>query len=130
MAIVINFSQTWALYCLVQFYAPIKDELAHIKPLAKFLVFKSIVFLTWWQGVAIAILYSWGFLKGPVAEALQFKSSIQDFIICIEVCATFNYWSLWLDAKIIKQLCQICFYVVIGIVQLVLVVIIPVPVIC
>ncbi|XP_078161009.1 organic solute transporter ostalpha protein (DUF300) [Carex rostrata] len=85
MAIVINFSQTWALYCLVQFYAAIKDELAHIKPLAKFLVFKSIVFLTWWQGVAIAIFYSWGFLKGPMAEALQFKSSIQDFIICIEM---------------------------------------------
>jgi Organic solute transporter Ostalpha len=95
MAIVINFSQTWALYCLVQFYAAIKDELAHIKPLAKFLVFKSIVFLTWWQGVAIAILYSWGFLKGPVAEALQFKSSIQDFIICIEVCVLLcNYWNL------------------------------------
>ncbi|KAJ1692546.1 hypothetical protein LUZ63_009244 [Rhynchospora breviuscula] len=85
MAIVINFSQTWALYCLVQFYAVIKDELAHIKPLAKFLVFKSIVFLTWWQDVAIAILFSMGFLKGPIAEALQFKSSIQDFIICIEM---------------------------------------------
>jgi Organic solute transporter Ostalpha len=54
MAIVINFSQTRALYCLVQYYAAIKDELAHINPLAKFLVFKSIVFLSWWQGVAFA----------------------------------------------------------------------------
>lgn len=85
MAVVLNFSQSWALYCLVQFYAATKDELAHIKPLAKFLMFKSIVFLTWWQGVAIAILYSLGLFKSPIAQGLQFKSSVQDFIICIEV---------------------------------------------
>lgn len=85
MAVVLNFSQSWALYCLVQFYAATKDELEHIKPLAKFLTFKSIVFLTWWQGVAIALFYSLGLVKSPIAQALQFKSSIQDFIICIEV---------------------------------------------
>ncbi|KAB5541829.1 hypothetical protein DKX38_014803 [Salix brachista] len=85
MAVVLNFSQSWALYCLVQFYTATKDELAHIKPLYKFLTFKSIVFLTWWQGVAIALLYSLGLLKSPIAQGLQFKSSIQDFIICIEV---------------------------------------------
>lgn len=84
-AVVLNFSQSWALYCLVQFYAVIKDELAHIKPLAKFLTFKSIVFLTWWQGIAIALLFNWGLLRGPIAQELQFKSSIQDFIICIEM---------------------------------------------
>lgn len=85
MAVVLNFSQSWALYCLVQFYAVTKDELAHIKPLAKFLTFKSIVFLTWWQGVAIAILYALGLFKSPLAQGLQFKSSVQDFIICIEM---------------------------------------------
>ncbi|XP_031491879.1 protein LAZ1 isoform X1 [Nymphaea colorata] len=85
MAIVLNFSQSWALYCLVQFYTVTKDELAHIKPLPKFLMFKSIVFLTWWQGVAIAILYALGLFKSPIAQSLQFKSSVQDFIICIEM---------------------------------------------
>ncbi|XP_028551545.1 protein LAZ1 isoform X2 [Dendrobium catenatum] len=85
MAVVLNFSQSWALYCLVQFYAATKDELEHINPLAKFLTFKSIVFLTWWQGVAIALFYSLGLVKSPIAQALQFKSSIQDFIICIEI---------------------------------------------
>ncbi|XP_020517313.1 protein LAZ1 isoform X2 [Amborella trichopoda] len=84
MAVVLNFSQSWALYCLVQFYAATKDELEHIKPLAKFLMFKSIVFLTWWQGVAIAILYALGLFKSAIAQGLQFKSSVQDFIICIE----------------------------------------------
>lgn len=82
---VLNFSQSWALYCLVQFYTVTKDELAHIKPLYKFLTFKSIVFLTWWQGVAIALLYALGLFKSPIAQGLEFKSSVQDFIICIEV---------------------------------------------
>ncbi|KAF9608598.1 hypothetical protein IFM89_010083 [Coptis chinensis] len=84
IAVVLNFSQSWALYCLVQFYTVTKDELEHIKPLAKFLTFKSIVFLTWWQGVAIALFCDLDLLKSPIAQGLQFKSSIQDFIICIE----------------------------------------------
>ncbi|KAJ4963301.1 hypothetical protein NE237_023240 [Protea cynaroides] len=85
MAVVLNFSQTWALYCLVQFYTVTKDELEHIKPLAKFLTFKSIVFLTWWQGVAIAVLYALGLFRSPIAQGLEFRSSVQDFIICIEM---------------------------------------------
>ncbi|KAB2043217.1 hypothetical protein ES319_D01G001100v1 [Gossypium barbadense] len=85
MAVVLNFSQSWALYCLIQFYAVTKDELARINPLAKFLTFKSIVFLTWWQGVAIALFYALGLFRSPIAEGLQFKSSVQNFIICIEM---------------------------------------------
>lgn len=85
IAVVLNFSQSWALYCLVQFYAITKDELAYIKPLAKFLTFKSIVFLTWWQGLAIALLYDLGLFRSSIAQALQFQASVQDFIICIEM---------------------------------------------
>ncbi|KAI4337924.1 hypothetical protein L6164_016286 [Bauhinia variegata] len=83
LAVVLNFSQTWALYCLVQFYSVTKDKLEPIKPLAKFLTFKSIVFLTWWQGVAVAFLFSIGAFKGSLAQEL--KTRIQDYIICIEM---------------------------------------------
>ncbi|GFP80201.1 transmembrane protein 184c [Phtheirospermum japonicum] len=83
LAVVLNFSQTWALYCLVQFYSVTKHKLAPIKPLAKFLTFKSIVFLTWWQGIAVAFLFSFGALKGSLALVL--KNRIQDYIICIEM---------------------------------------------
>ncbi|KAI3717969.1 hypothetical protein L1987_69924 [Smallanthus sonchifolius] len=83
LALVLNFSQSWALYCLVQFYSVIKDKLAPIKPLAKFLTFKSIVFLTWWQGVIIAFLFSMGALQGSLAQEL--KTRIQDYMICIEM---------------------------------------------
>ncbi|XP_011040782.1 PREDICTED: transmembrane protein 184C isoform X4 [Populus euphratica] len=97
IAVILNFSQSWALYCLVQFYTATKDELAHIKPLYKFLTFKSIVFLTWWQGVAIALLCSLGLFKSSIAQGLQFKSSLQDFIICIEVYVFIQHrWALLL----------------------------------
>ena len=84
LAVVLNFSQTWALYCLIQFYTATKEKLEPIKPLSKFLTFKSIVFLTWWQGVAVAFLFSTGIFKGHLAQRLQTR--IQDYIICLEVC--------------------------------------------
>ena len=84
MAVVLNFSQTWALYCLVQFYTATKEKLEPIKPLSKFLTFKSIIFLTWWQGIAVAFLFSTGLFNGHLAQSLQTR--IQDYIICLEVC--------------------------------------------
>ncbi|KAL6649913.1 hypothetical protein ACP70R_014137 [Stipagrostis hirtigluma subsp. patula] len=83
LAVVLNFSQTWALYCLIQFYTATKEKLEPIKPLSKFLTFKSIVFLTWWQGVAVAFLFSTGLFKGHLAQSLQTR--IQDYIICLEM---------------------------------------------
>ncbi|XP_014522367.1 protein LAZ1 homolog 1 [Vigna radiata var. radiata] len=83
LACILNFSQTWALYCLVQFYSVTKDKLEPIKPLTKFLTFKSIVFLTWWQGVAVAFLFYMGAFKGSLAQELTTR--IQDYIICIEM---------------------------------------------
>ncbi|KAK7293727.1 hypothetical protein RJT34_16600 [Clitoria ternatea] len=83
LALILNFSQTWALYCLVQFYSVTKDKLKPIKPLAKFLTFKSIVFLTWWQSVAVAFLFYMGAFRGSLAQEL--KTRIQDYIICIEM---------------------------------------------
>ncbi|XP_024391380.1 protein LAZ1 [Physcomitrium patens] len=81
ITVVLNFSQTWALYCLVQFYYVTHEELRDIKPLSKFVCFKSIVFATWWQGVLLAFIFSL-----PLANSWgNIQTSLQDFIICIEM---------------------------------------------
>ncbi|KAI5076537.1 hypothetical protein GOP47_0008602 [Adiantum capillus-veneris] len=84
ITIAMNFSQMWALYCLVQFYNTTYEELKPIKPLAKFLCFKAIVFATWWQGVIIALLCAFNVIPGSLGTS-KFQSSLQDFIICIEM---------------------------------------------
>ncbi|KAJ7956003.1 protein LAZ1-like 2 isoform X1 [Quillaja saponaria] len=81
MTVVLNFSQMWALYCLVQFYNVTHERLEPIKPLAKFISFKAIVFATWWQGVGIALLCAFGVL--PKEGKIQ--TGLQDFLICIEM---------------------------------------------
>lgn len=78
----------WALYCLVQFYNVTYEKLQRIKPLAKFISFKAIVFATWWQGVGIALLCA----IGIIAKEGKFQNAIQDFLICIEVSPFFMSW--------------------------------------
>lgn len=81
ITVVMNFSQMWALYCLVQFYNVTHHKLAPIKPLAKFISFKAIVFATWWQGVGIVLLCTFRVLP----KEGKFQTGLQDFMICIEV---------------------------------------------
>jgi hypothetical protein len=51
-----NFSQCWALYCLVLLYEATAEELAPLKPLAKFLCVKGVVFFTFWQQAMLTLL--------------------------------------------------------------------------
>ncbi|XP_061362510.1 protein LAZ1 homolog 2 [Gastrolobium bilobum] len=81
IAVVLNFSQMWALYCLVQFYNVTHERLQPIRPLAKFISFKAIVFATWWQGFGIALLCTFGVLP----KEGKFQTGLQDFLICIEM---------------------------------------------
>ncbi|RZB65127.1 Protein LAZ1-like 2 [Glycine soja] len=81
IAVVLNFSQMWALYYLVQFYNVTHERLQPIKPLAKFISFKAIVFATWWQGVGIAVLCTFGVLPNEG----KFQTGLQDFLISIEM---------------------------------------------
>jgi len=47
LALVQNFSQCWALYCLVLFYKATASRLEAVRPLAKFVSIKMVVFFTW-----------------------------------------------------------------------------------
>ncbi len=50
-----NLSVTVALYGLVLFYAATKELLSKYNPVLKFFLIKSIVFLSFWQGVCIYV---------------------------------------------------------------------------
>ena len=58
-----NFSQCYALYCLGLFYVILHDELAAIRPVAKFVVIKIVVILMWDQQVLVAALEKSSYMK-------------------------------------------------------------------
>ena len=88
--IVNNVSQFVAMYCLVLFYKAMKDELESMAPLAKFLCIKSVVFFSFFQGVAIMFLAKLNVINSVFGETdedeLQRISNVlQNFLICLEM---------------------------------------------
>uniref|UniRef100_A0A2P2LCY4 Transmembrane protein 184A n=1 Tax=Rhizophora mucronata TaxID=61149 RepID=A0A2P2LCY4_RHIMU len=82
LTIIYTLSYSMALYALVLFYVACKDLLQPFNPVPKFIMIKSVVFLTYWQGVLVFLAAKSGFIE-DAEEAAQF----QDFIICVEMLA-------------------------------------------
>lgn len=84
--IIQNTTQLIALYCLIWLYVIVKEDLQPFSPLAKFLVVKSVVFFTFWQGVGINIAVKIGWITASDRfTAAEVQLGLQDFIICIEM---------------------------------------------
>ncbi|KAK7278091.1 hypothetical protein RJT34_23116 [Clitoria ternatea] len=80
LTITYTFSYTMALYALVLFYLACKDLLHPFNPVPKFIIIKSVVFLTYWQGVLIFLAAKSELVKDADEAAL-----LQDFCICVEM---------------------------------------------
>ncbi|XP_055339457.1 transmembrane protein 184B-like [Paramacrobiotus metropolitanus] len=98
ITIIYNFSITLALYGLFLFYSATHDLLRPYKPLAKFVTVKSVIFLSFWQGVVLAILEKAEVISGfgqgnnHVGPGTV-SAGYQNFLICIEML--FASIALW-----------------------------------
>lgn len=82
ITIIYTISYSMALYALALFYVACRDLLRPFNPVPKFIIIKSVVFLTYWQGVLVFLAAKSGFINNA-EEAADF----QNFIICVEMLA-------------------------------------------
>ncbi|MFT7798811.1 transmembrane protein 184A-like isoform X2 [Arapaima gigas] len=91
ITIIYNFSVSLALYALFLFYFATSDLLRPFEPVLKFLTIKSVIFLSFWQGMVLAILERCGVIPealvidGHKVGAGTVAAGWQNFIICIEM---------------------------------------------
>ncbi|XP_060520504.1 transmembrane protein 184B isoform X2 [Cylas formicarius] len=92
--IIYNISISLALYGLFLFYFATRDLLTPFEPVLKFCTVKSVIFLSFWQGVGLAILEKAEVISpiidssGIPTSAGTVSAGYQNFLICIEMfCA-------------------------------------------
>lgn len=68
------------------FYHELIVPLADIKPFVKFVAIKCIIFLSFWQSVAISLASFFGIIE-PTMDYTEedISRGLQDFLICIEM---------------------------------------------
>ncbi|XP_006889794.1 PREDICTED: transmembrane protein 184A [Elephantulus edwardii] len=91
ITLVYNLSVSLALYALVLFYAATRQLLQPFEPVLKFLTIKAVIFLSFWQGLLLAILEKCEVIPeaqtidGSRVGAGTVAAGYQNFIICIEM---------------------------------------------
>eukprot|EP00850_Spirogloea_muscicola_P009643 SM000054S18129 [mRNA] locus=s54:636759:640706:+ [translate_table: standard] len=86
---IFNVSVTVAVTALVFFYIIAEPYLTAHNPLPKFLLVKFILFVTFWQGIAIDIAVTYKVLLPPVEhpskkDRQDFSTALQDYLTCLE----------------------------------------------
>lgn len=79
-----NLSVFIAFTGLLKFYHAVDKDLAWCRPFAKFLCIKGVVFMTFWQGLAISILAQSTDVGGK-DDSTEWARSAQNFLICLEM---------------------------------------------
>ncbi|KAI9788539.1 MAG: hypothetical protein M1833_002912 [Piccolia ochrophora] len=79
-------SVTVAMYCLIQFYVQLKDELAAHRPLFKVVCIKLVIFFSFWQSITISFLTSTGMISpGARINYADYKVGIPNMLLVIEM---------------------------------------------
>ncbi|KAI0172071.1 DUF300-domain-containing protein [Hypoxylon sp. FL1284] len=87
---------TIAMYCLIQFYVQLREPLAEHKPFLKVLAIKLVIFLSFWQTIAISLGTSTLHIVNPssVLSYPDIKVGIPSLMLCVEM-AIFAILHLW-----------------------------------
>nr|XP_018907847.1 PREDICTED: transmembrane protein 184B isoform X1 [Bemisia tabaci] len=91
VTIIYNISISLALYGLFLFYFATRDLLVPFEPVIKFCTIKSVIFLSFWQGVLLAVLEKAKVIEplvdayGQPTSAGTVSAGYQNFLICIEM---------------------------------------------
>ncbi|CAK6961701.1 transmembrane protein 184ba [Scomber scombrus] len=90
ITIIYNISVSLSLYALFLFYFATRELLSPYSPMLKFFMVKSVIFLSFWQGLLLAILEKCGAI--PQINSVEVSvgegtvaNGYQNFIICIEM---------------------------------------------
>ncbi|XP_003745754.2 transmembrane protein 184B [Galendromus occidentalis] len=83
--IIYNLSVSLALYGMLLFYYATKDMLKPFDPVLKFFTVKSVIFLSFWQGLLLTMIGQIGQSKGTDHLAATVAAARQDFLICVEM---------------------------------------------
>lgn len=90
ITIIYNISVSLSLYALFLFYFATRELLSPYSPVLKFFMVKSVIFLSFWQGMLLAILEKCGAI--PQINSVEVSvgegtvaAGYQNFIICIEM---------------------------------------------
>jgi hypothetical protein len=79
-----NLSIFIAFAGLLKFYHAVDKDLEWCRPFAKFLCIKGVVFMTFWQGLALSVLAETTDVGGG-GNSDQWAESAQNFLICLEM---------------------------------------------
>jgi len=94
VTLIYNVSITLALYALFLFYFATRELLKPFDPVLKFFTIKSVIFLSFWQGVLLALLEKLGYIlpmcdaageKDNTVETGAISAAYQNFLVCIEM---------------------------------------------
>jgi hypothetical protein len=96
LAMVVNVSVFFAFTGLLKFYHAVRDDLKWCRPWPKFLTIKGVVFVTFWQGLAIVIFVVVLADPSEKVEATYRAHQYQDILICMEML--FFSISQWVSA--------------------------------
>jgi hypothetical protein len=77
---------TIAMYCIIQFYIQVRNDIRQHKPLLKVAAIKLVIFLSFWQTIVISFATSTGAIKpSPKFQTPDIKIGIPNFLICVEM---------------------------------------------